>query len=249
MDTLNYKVPKTVATLLREKISGNPDEVLVLDVACGTGKIAKQLFDLGFRKFVGVDGSKGMLEQAAKTGLYRELKLAMLGAEPLPAQKGIIVIILTEISSTSSETNVLKRGYSLLYSLLESWSTLINSPQLSAILWVFSPLICSMWSSLPVLDNFCAPVSVIRELCGATKPGGLVCMARGDYAITSETIRYDKEFESERQLMEEEEGLWKLLDIKHLDSYMTDLQTNPVSKVVEERNITGNVYLYQKSTN
>ncbi|XP_029701457.1 methyltransferase-like protein 27 [Takifugu rubripes] len=197
MDTLNYKVPKTVATLLREKISGNPDEVLVLDVACGTGKIAKQLFDLGFRKFVGVDGSKGMLEQAAKTGLYQELKLAMLGAEPLPAQKDMFDVVV--IASA--------------------------------------------------LDNFCAPVSVIRELCGATKPGGLVCMARGDYAITSETIRYDKEFESERQLMEEEEGLWKLLDIKHLDSYMTDLQTNPVSKVVEERNITGNVYLYQKSTN
>lgn len=40
---LNYMVPKTVATLLSEKISGKPDEVLVLDVACGTGKIAKQV--------------------------------------------------------------------------------------------------------------------------------------------------------------------------------------------------------------
>lgn len=82
-------------------------------------------------------------------------------------------------------------------------------------------------------------------LCSA---GGLVCIARGDHAITSETIRYKKDFESERQRMEEE-GLWKLLEIQHLDSYLTDLQTNPVSKVVEERNITGTVYLYQKSTN
>lgn len=57
-----------------------------------------KLFDLGFRRFVGVDGSKGMLEQAAETGLYQELKQAMLGAEPLPAQTGIIVITLIEIS-------------------------------------------------------------------------------------------------------------------------------------------------------
>lgn len=41
------------------------------------------MFDLGFKHFVGVDGSKGMLEQAAKSGLYRELKLALLGTDPL----------------------------------------------------------------------------------------------------------------------------------------------------------------------
>lgn len=46
------------------------------------------MFDLGFKHFVGVDGSKGILEQAAKSGLYRELKLALLGADPLPAQTG-----------------------------------------------------------------------------------------------------------------------------------------------------------------
>lgn len=46
------------------------------------------MFDLGFRHFVGVDGSKGMLECAAKTGLYQELRLALLGQQPLPAQAG-----------------------------------------------------------------------------------------------------------------------------------------------------------------
>lgn len=46
------------------------------------------MFDLGFKHFVGVDGSKGMLEQAAKSVLYRELKLALLGTDPLPAQTG-----------------------------------------------------------------------------------------------------------------------------------------------------------------
>lgn len=38
---LNYMVPKTVANLLHENISGDRGEVLVLDVACGTGKVAK----------------------------------------------------------------------------------------------------------------------------------------------------------------------------------------------------------------
>lgn len=51
MDTLNYMVPKTVATLLREKISGNPDKVLVLDVACGTGKVAKEVKHKSYELF------------------------------------------------------------------------------------------------------------------------------------------------------------------------------------------------------
>lgn len=72
-------------------------------------------------------------------------------------------------------------------------------------------------------------------------------MARGDHAATSETIRYKKDFQRECHLMEEE-GLWKLLEIRHLDSYMTDLQLNPVTDIVEPRNIPGTVYLYQKPT-
>lgn len=43
---------------------------------------------LGFRRFVGVDGSKGMLQRAAETGLYQDLRLALLGTERLPAQTG-----------------------------------------------------------------------------------------------------------------------------------------------------------------
>lgn len=46
------------------------------------------MLELGFKHFVGVDGSQGMLDQAAKTGIYEELRLALLGAEPLPAKIG-----------------------------------------------------------------------------------------------------------------------------------------------------------------
>jgi len=48
------------------------------------------MVELGFQHFLGVDGSRGMLDQAAKTGLYKELKLALLGTEPIPAQPGML---------------------------------------------------------------------------------------------------------------------------------------------------------------
>lgn len=73
-------------------------------------------------------------------------------------------------------------------------------------------------------------------------------MARGNHAVTTETTRYKQDFQRERQLMEQE-GLWKLLEMRHLDRYLTDLQLNPVTDIVESRNITGTIYLYQKSTN
>lgn len=43
---------------------------------------------LGFRHFVGVDGSKGMLDKANDTGLYQHLEHTLLGSEPLPAEPG-----------------------------------------------------------------------------------------------------------------------------------------------------------------
>lgn len=42
----------------------------------------------GFKYFVGVDGSEGMLEVARSCGLYQELKQSMLGEEPIPVQSG-----------------------------------------------------------------------------------------------------------------------------------------------------------------
>lgn len=52
-------------------------------------KHVAQLKKLGFGKFVGVDGSKAMLELARQSGLYQDSKQIMLGEEPLPIQWGI----------------------------------------------------------------------------------------------------------------------------------------------------------------
>lgn len=48
----------------------------------------KQLNMAGFKHFVGVDGSEGMLEMARSSGLYQELKQSILGTEPIPVQSG-----------------------------------------------------------------------------------------------------------------------------------------------------------------
>ncbi|NWH85880.1 MET27 protein, partial [Aegithalos caudatus] len=47
--------------------------------------VSPQLHRRGFRCLHGVDGSAGMLERARSTGLYQELRLCVLGKDPLPA--------------------------------------------------------------------------------------------------------------------------------------------------------------------
>ncbi|KAL7393440.1 hypothetical protein ABVT39_010934 [Epinephelus coioides] len=152
----------------------------------------------GFRHFVGVDGSKGMLEQAAKTGLYEDLKLALLGPEPLPAPTDTFDVVII----------------------------------------------------VGGMDAGFIPASVVREFCDATKPGGFVCISRGDHTATP-SIKYRKELERELQLMEDE-GLWSPVGVKETDKYMENphLNAERVKELQqEERYISGRVYLYKKSIN
>ncbi|KAI3360727.1 hypothetical protein L3Q82_012870, partial [Scortum barcoo] len=192
---MSYKAPELAAHFLSDNFPGSPEEALVLDVACGSGWVAKLMVELGFRHFVGVDGSKGMLRRAAETGLYQDLRLAILGPQPLPAETGMFDVVII----------------------------------------------------VGALDAGFAPVSVVRELCHAAKPGGFVCMARGDH--TGEPAnRYKKDLERELQLMEEE-GLWRPAGVRRTDRYMEDphVKTDRDRKdLQEERYISGTVYLYQK---
>lgn len=45
----------------------------------------------GFGHFVGIDGSKDMLELARENGLYQDLKQCLLGRDPLPVQLGNLI--------------------------------------------------------------------------------------------------------------------------------------------------------------
>lgn len=50
-----------------------------------------QMTTHGFGHFVGIDGSKDMLELARESGLYQDLKQCLLGEEPLPVQLGNLI--------------------------------------------------------------------------------------------------------------------------------------------------------------
>lgn len=93
---LDYRAPSLAAKCLSTCFCGDRRSAVVLDVACGTGLVAAQMKTMGFSNFVGVDGSNGMLEVASKSGLYKDLKQCMLGAESLPFQDGsfdLVVIV------------------------------------------------------------------------------------------------------------------------------------------------------------
>lgn len=47
---LNFMLPTMAANFLNENFSGNRSEVQVLDVACGTGKVAKQVTKISVLK-------------------------------------------------------------------------------------------------------------------------------------------------------------------------------------------------------
>ncbi|XP_074969187.1 methyltransferase-like protein 27 [Phalacrocorax aristotelis] len=82
---LEYRAPHLAAASLAFAFPAPPAGARLLDVACGTGLVARELHQRGFRCLHGVDGSDGMLEQARSTGLYRQLRRCVLGREPLPS--------------------------------------------------------------------------------------------------------------------------------------------------------------------
>lgn len=83
---LKYRGPSVATNSIVSHFSGDREAAVVLDVACGTGLVAKQMKEHGFRHFVGIDGSEAMLKLAKESGLYQDLKQSMLGEEPLPVQ-------------------------------------------------------------------------------------------------------------------------------------------------------------------
>ncbi|KAF1388569.1 hypothetical protein PFLUV_G00091660 [Perca fluviatilis] len=191
---IGYRAPHQTVDFLNANFSGSREQVLVLDVACGSGWVAKLMAELGFRNFVGVDGSKGMLEQAAKTGLYQDLRLALLGTEPLPAQTdGFDVVMIV---------GALRHGF--------------------------------------------VPVSVVRELCYAAKPGGYVCMSRVDPKLESGD-KYKVCLEKELQLMEDE-GLWTRVISQEMDRYVIDVN-NYLKDQHDDKYLYGTMYLYRKALN
>ncbi|KAM9309928.1 methyltransferase-like protein 27 [Pholidichthys leucotaenia] len=191
---MKYRGPHLAMDFLRANICGDNQEKKVLDVACGSGLVAKLMYDLGFRHFVGVDGSQCMLDQAAKIGLYQELKLALLGHQPLPA----------------------------------------NTDEFDVVIIIGS------------LRENLVPVTVIRELCNAAKPGGYICMSTRN-PKTKSGGEYNASMERELQLMEEE-GLWVREASEEMKKYMINIYDENSGKEENSDNyLPGTLYLYRKT--
>ncbi|XP_077361016.1 methyltransferase-like protein 27 [Festucalex cinctus] len=92
---LEYNAPGLGVARLAANFSGERQAASVLDVACGTGMVAKMMKREGFERFVGVDASEGMLKRARESNLYQELKMATLGGDqPLPVPPGEFDVVM-----------------------------------------------------------------------------------------------------------------------------------------------------------
>ncbi|KAK5858721.1 hypothetical protein PBY51_002840 [Eleginops maclovinus] len=110
---LEYRAPSLAANCVSSHFSGDRGAAVVLDVACGTGLVAKQMNRLGFGHFVGIDGSEAMLELAKESGLYQDLKQCMLGEGSLPVQCGLfdVVVIVGALSAGQVPVGVVRELY------------------------------------------------------------------------------------------------------------------------------------------
>ena len=79
VDGMGYRSPDAVASVARHHLA--PDD-RVLDVGAGTGLLGAALAAAGFSRLDGLDLSPAMLEEAARKGVYRDLREGTLG-EPL----------------------------------------------------------------------------------------------------------------------------------------------------------------------
>ncbi len=71
--------PQRAADLLARHV---PQEATILDAGAGTGLVGRCLAALGYRDLVAMDLSPGMLEEARRKKVYRELHSMVMG-EPL----------------------------------------------------------------------------------------------------------------------------------------------------------------------
>ncbi|KAF4077395.1 hypothetical protein AMELA_G00207710 [Ameiurus melas] len=107
---LDYSAPFLAAECITSHFTSEKERAIILDVACGTGLVSRHLKKMGFRHFVGVDGSEKMLNLAKKTGLYQELKQCMLCQDPLPVQDESydVVVIVGALSIGNVPVAVIK---------------------------------------------------------------------------------------------------------------------------------------------
>ena len=80
-----YQQPVRCAAALAQALSPD-DNLIILDVGCGSGLSGLALKNAGYATIDGCDYSTGMLEKAEATGAYKRLFEANLNAPPMDAR-------------------------------------------------------------------------------------------------------------------------------------------------------------------
>lgn len=79
---MGYPDPEYVANYVARYTKSNnwnPEKTNIIDLACGTGLVGKNLHEHGFKNTIGVDISPNMLEECSNKGVYKELFEQTLG--------------------------------------------------------------------------------------------------------------------------------------------------------------------------
>ncbi|CAN5565027.1 class I SAM-dependent methyltransferase [soil metagenome] len=103
-----------------------PKDARILDAGAGTGLVGVLLDENGYDEIVGIDLSKGMLEEAGKKGVYDELHQMVMG-EPLDFETnsfdavmsvGVLTVSHAPVESIDELVRVTKPGGHIIYTLL-----------------------------------------------------------------------------------------------------------------------------------
>ncbi len=102
-----------------------PKDARILDAGAGTGLVGMLLDENGYDEIIGIDMSRGMLEQAARKEVYDELHRMVMG-EPLDFESdafdavmsvGVLTVSHAPVESLDELVRVTKPGGHIIYTL------------------------------------------------------------------------------------------------------------------------------------
>lgn len=77
VDSYDYTIPEVICRLLMAYVTER--DACILDAGAGTGLAGQYLARYGYQNLFALDMSQGMLDRAAKKGIYRKLNRMVLG--------------------------------------------------------------------------------------------------------------------------------------------------------------------------
>ncbi|XP_060581810.1 methyltransferase-like protein 27 [Ruditapes philippinarum] len=79
-----YNGPTIIADEMSKVFPEKRDELKVMDIACGTGRVGIELSSYGFKNIDGLDPAEGMLEECRKKAIYTNLYQEFCAENRLP---------------------------------------------------------------------------------------------------------------------------------------------------------------------